>query len=124
MTGFSGLPVERGLLYRSIVVLFQPPFSKFRSLFLTNVGLQILDGHLTVRGLAAGFAEGNPLVRRLIEAVGPLEGIFAVKLLAIAGLFLLYRRGRHPITIAGLASLAVVYLVGAIVPWTLLLSRG
>lgn len=98
-----------------------PPFSKFRALVLANVGLQVLDYGLTLRGLARGFAEGNPIVRRAMETVGPVEAMTALKLLAVVALFLLYRRGRHPLVIAGLASIAVAYILFAVLPWTLLL---
>ncbi len=88
----------------------------------TNVGLQMLDGWVTLQGLGLGFSEGNPLLRRVIELAGPTQGILAMKLLAIAALYLIYRSGRRQLAIGALAGLAVVYTLFAIVPWTLLLA--
>lgn len=110
------------LLSFPTVFLLPPPLVRLRTLLLANVGLQVLDGHLTLRGLALGFSEGNPLVGRLIAMLGPWQGVLLIKILAIGGLFALYRRGRHPLVIRGLATLAVAYTLFAIVPWTLLLA--
>ncbi|HZR82818.1 MAG TPA: DUF5658 family protein [Candidatus Binatia bacterium] len=115
--------MRRLLWLARAVVLLQPPFSRLRALVVTNMGLQILDGHLTLRGLSRGFTEGNPIVNRAIELVGPLEGVLAMKLFAIGVLYLLYRnRRRLPHAGAALVSLAIAYVAFAIVPWAMLLA--
>jgi Domain of unknown function (DUF5658) len=107
------------------VVLLEPPLAKLRALVLTNVGLQVLDGHLTLKGLDRGFSEGNPILGRIMETVGPTEAVLATKLLAIAVLFLVYRHAwRQRSTTAALASLAILYVSFAIVPWAMLLARS
>jgi hypothetical protein len=123
---FPRVPVVQPLLYGApVVVLLEPPLAKLRALLVTNVGLQILDGHLTLQGLARGFAEGNPIVNAAIDLLGRTEGVMAMKLLAIIGLFVLYRHaGRLPHTVAGMVSLAIAYVVFAIVPWTMLLATS
>ena len=113
------------LLYSGSVVLLEPQLPQLRALFLTNIGIQVLDGHLTLQGLARGFSEGNPLILRAMEFAGPTAAIFSLKIAAILLLLLLYSRGhgrRRPLIVGGLAGIAVVYLVFAIVPWTLLLA--
>jgi hypothetical protein len=113
------------LLCGSAVVLLEPPLSKLRALLFTNIGLQLLDGHLTLKGLARGFAEGNPIVNGAIGLVGPTGGVMLTKVFAIAVLLLLYKHaGRLPHTAAGMVSLAIAYVVFAIVPWTMLLAAS
>lgn len=114
----------RALLSTADVVLLEP-LTKLRALVFANVGLQLLDGHLTLRGLAQGFNEGNPVVREMMGFAGDTGGILIMKVAAIATLLLLYRRARrHPLTVTALATLAVAYFVFAIVPWTMLLSAS
>jgi hypothetical protein len=115
----------QGLLDPPLVVLLEPPLAKLRALVLTNVGLQVLDGHLTLQGLGRGFAEGNPLVREAIDLVGPTGGVLAMKLIAIAILLLVYRHAwRQRSTVAALAALAILYVSLAIVPWAMVLARS
>ncbi len=98
------------------------PLTRLKVLLLTNAGLQLADGYMTVLGLARGHVEGNPLIRAAIESMGPVGGVMGAKIIALCLLFLLYRRRHHPIVEPGLAYLAVVYTVMAILPWTLLLA--
>ena len=107
------------------MILLEPPLAKLRALVVANVGLQVLDGHLTLRGLGRGFTEGNPLVVRLMELVGPIQGVVVLKLVAIGVLLLIYRHAwRQRSTVAALAMLAIVYVSFAIVPWAMVLARS
>jgi hypothetical protein len=107
------------------VILLEPPLAKLRALVVTNVGLQILDGHLTLKGLGRGFTEGNPLVVRLMDLIGPIQGVVALKIIAISVLLLIYRHAwRQRSTVAALAMLAIVYVSFAIVPWAMVLARS
>ena len=98
------------------------PLTRLKILLLTNAVLQIIDGYVTLLGLGRGFVEGNPFVRAAIEAIGPAGGIMLAKLLALGFLYFLYRRRQHPLVEPGLAYVAVVYVVMAVLPWTMLLS--
>ena len=98
------------------------PLTRLKILLLTNAVLQIIDGYVTLLGLGRGFVEGNPFVRAAIEAIGPAGGIMLAKLLALGVLYFLYRRRQHPLVEPGLAYVAVVYVVMAVLPWTMLLS--
>lgn len=115
----------QALLHAGAVILLEPPLAKLRALVAANVGLQVLDGHLTLEGLGRGFAEGNPVVVQAMEILGPFEGVVALKLLAIVVLLLIYRHAwRQRSTVAALAMLAVVYVSFAIVPWAMVLARS
>lgn len=95
---------------------------RLQALLLANVALQLLDGWVTFAGISRGFAEGNPLVASAMSWAGPGWGIVAVKVAAVTLLFLLYRRREHPYVEPGLISLAVTYMVFAILPWTVILA--
>ena len=97
---------------------------RIRALLAANVALQCLDGYVTLIGTGRGYGEGNPLVHSAMSAVGPFGGIFGMKLVAIALLVMLYRRGAHPLVEPGLFSVAIAYTVFAILPWMMLLSSG
>jgi len=98
------------------------PLTRLKILLLANAALQLIDGYVTLLGVGHGFVEGNPLVRGAIGVVGPTGGVMAVKLFALGFLYFLYKRRSHPLVEPGIAYLAVVYAMMAIVPWTLLLS--
>lgn len=106
------------------------PLSEIRALILANVLLQVFDGGLTVRGLGVGFAEGNPLIARGIAALGPFNGVVVAKVLAVVFLMVIYRlversHRRGLILVAhGMAWAAAIYVLCAIVPWTLLLDAA
>jgi hypothetical protein len=83
--------------------------------------VQCLDGILTYLGVTAWGpgVEANPLVGSVIAAVGLGAGLTAAKLVAIGFGVLLHLRRVHVIV----AVLTALYVVLAIVPWALLLSR-
>jgi len=112
----------RRLLRSTAVASLATAIGRLRALLLANVALQLLDGWVTLVGTSRGFGEGNPLVSAAMSSVGPAEGIFATKLIALGFLYLLYCRGTHPFVEPGLASLAVTYTVFAVLPWTVLLA--
>ncbi len=92
-------------------------------LLLANVALQLCDAAITLVGLRHGMVEGNPLVASLIDSIGAVPALFVVKSAALAALLALYRLGRHWLVAPGLASLAVAYVLLAVLPWSLLLAR-
>lgn len=114
--------LARGLHKRTAVLTLLLPLTRLKILILANAALQLIDGYVTLLGVGHGFVEGNPLVRGAIGVVGPTGGVMAVKLFALGFLYFLYKRRSHPLVEPGLAYLAVVYAMMAIVPWTLLLS--
>lgn len=66
----------------------------FLILFLLNSILQLLDGLLTYIGvtLFGSEAEGNYLIRYLIETIGLELGLIIPKITAIALIYFLYRQ--------------------------------
>jgi len=114
--------VVRRLLQGRLVLDFLMPLTRLKLLLLTNALLQVADGYVTLLGLGRGFMEGNPFVRAAIDVVGPTGGIMAAKLMAFAFLFFLYKRRSHPLVEPGLAYVAVVYALMAVLPWTMLLT--
>jgi hypothetical protein len=98
------------------------PLTRLKILLLANAALQLIDGYVTLLGIGRGFAEGNPIVRAAIGVVGPAGGIMAVKLFALGFLYFLYKRRSHPLVEPGLAYVAVVYAMMAVLPWTVLLA--
>jgi len=80
---------------------------------------QALDAALTYVGIATFGAsvEANPLVAWYVSAFGAGVGLAAVKTLAIGCAGALYMTARHRI----LGGLTVLYLAGAVLPWTRLL---
>lgn len=114
--------LAHGLHKRTAVLSLLLPLTRLKILILANAALQLIDGYVTLLGVGHGFAEGNPLVRGAIGVVGPTGGVMCVKLFALGFLYFLYKRRAHPLVEPGLAYLAVVYSMMAIVPWTVLLS--
>jgi uncharacterized membrane protein len=104
------------------VLSFLLPLTRLKILILANAALQLLDGYVTLLGVDRGYGEGNPVVRAAIGVVGPALGVLAVKLFALGFLYFLYKRRHHPLVEPGLAYVAVVYAMMAILPWTMLLS--
>ena len=98
------------------------PLTRAKLLLLTNALLQLADGYVTLLGTGRGYGEGNPLVREMMTSVGPTGGIVIAKLTALAFLLFLYRSRQHPLAEPGLAYVAVVYTLMAVLPWTMLLS--
>ncbi len=92
----------------------------------TLIVCQILDGVLTYFGLRLlGFqAEGNGLLRNLIQMYGAIPALFVTKmvtLISVATLTIAAHRRKwiRPI----IFSLCAVYIILAIVPWVLVLVR-
>ena len=112
----------RELLEGAFVLTLLLPLTRAKILLLANALLQLVDGYVTLLGTGRGFMEGNPLVRSLMAEFGPAAGILLVKLMALGFLYYLYKRRSHPLAEPGMAYLAVVYVVMAVLPWTMLLS--
>ena len=94
-----------------------------RSLFgdlavLTFLLTQCLDGVFTYLGVSIwGLrVEANPLIVSAIGSVGILGGVGAAKMVAITFGIVLHLRRVHNLV----AMLTVVYVAGAILPWTAL----
>jgi len=86
--------------------------------------LQIGDLSLTLLGVShfGPEAEGNPLLRALMGLMGEVPALASAKLLAIAIIFSLAVLARRvPWVPSALKVLIVVYLLGAIVPWSTVL---
>ncbi len=87
--------------------------------------LQIADGSLTLMGIQkfGGEAEGNPLLRYLMENIGSLPTLLFVKLFAI---ILIVIVARYVYQIAwlnrALIMVSAFYVIFAVTPWLLLLS--
>jgi len=83
------------------------------------IGAQAADGVFTYLGLRVyGIGmEGNPLISWYATTVGIGAALASAKLLAATCAVFLHLVGRH----VTLAALTVVYLVGAVWPWTELL---
>ena len=93
---------------RSRVILF--------TFLLTQAG----DGVLTYAGMRAfGItAEGNMVLATWMTLVGPGATLVVAKMVAAGGGVLLYARGIH----RTLALLTLLYMLGAIGPWIVLLQ--
>ena len=88
-----------------------------RKLFALNILLQLVDGLLTYRGIAIGFAEGNPILSASMATVGSATAIMLYKSSA-CGALLVLRRGAPPTLGArALWWTAVGYVLLAVVPW-------
>lgn len=88
---------------------------------------QVLDGVLTYIGLSiyGKHMEGNPILRQLIFEWGKAPALTAAKLFAIGAAVILAfqahtRRWVRPIILV----LVCIYLILAIVPWTVLIHKG
>jgi hypothetical protein len=97
--------------------------TRLQLLVIANALLQLVDGYVTMLGVDRGFPEGNPLVRGMMGSFGDAGGILIAKLAALGFLFYLYQRRQHPLVEPGLAYVAVVYMVMAVLPWTMLLAN-
>jgi Domain of unknown function (DUF5658) len=90
--------------------------------------LQLLDGILTGIGvsLMGSHAEGNALLRMLMEQLGYIPALVVAKSVAIVVLIVLCLLAREVRWITqALQCVIVLYLAGAIIPWsTILLARA
>ena len=95
------IPVARDWFGDVIVVLF--------------LIAQLLDFIFTYLGVAAfGVREGNPLLEHSMHAMGLGTSLAIAKLVAVAGASTLHLLSFHRL----LATLTIVYLALAILPWT------
>lgn len=90
------------------------------------IALQIMDGLLTGFGvyLFGSGAEGNTLIRHLIESWGTVEALLFIKSIAIFVVILLCALA-HNIDWMGkaLKGVTAVYLLAAVLPWSYILIR-
>jgi len=86
------------------------------------VATQLADGALTAAGVAQfGMQiEGNPLIHFAAEGAGFGATLVIAKLFAVSCATLLYAQARH----LTLAVLTLAYVIGAIVPWTIVLASS
>ncbi len=87
--------------------------------------LQLLDGILTATGVGTyGLqAEGNPMLRALMELVGAIPALLITKSACIGLIVLLCEQARSirwlPLALKGVAG---IYTVMAVLPWTYILA--
>jgi hypothetical protein len=93
------------------------PISRTRALTLLAlfVSVQIADGWLTAFGINrfGMAAEANPMLALGLVVFGPAAALIVAKGAAVAGAVMLYRLSRHFL----LATLTVMYVFVAIMPW-------
>ena len=98
------------------------PKSQTRALALLAlfVSVQIADALLTAFGIDrfGVAAEANPMLALPVILFGPAAALTIAKGVAVGGAVVLYRLSRHLL----LATLTVMYLFVAIVPWAWALS--
>lgn len=100
------------------------PSSRLAWLMATLIALQILDGALTFTGMHTfGLAaEGNPLLRTLMEALGLLPALLITKGICIGIVIALYQHVTRIRWLShALSGIAVVYTFAAVLPWSYLL---
>jgi hypothetical protein len=93
-------------------------------LALTLSILQIGDLSLTLIGIShfGPEAEGNPLLRWLMSAMGETSALVLTKILAIAIIVFLASLAKRVAWIpSAMKALVVVYVLGAIIPWSTIL---
>ena len=104
------------------LVGFRLPKFQTRALALLAlfVGVQIADACLTAFGIDrfGVAAEANPMLALPVILLGPAAALTIAKGVAVGGAVVLYRLSRHLL----LATLTVMYLFVAIVPWAWALS--
>jgi hypothetical protein len=97
------------------------PGSQTRALWMLALfaAIQVADGVLTAAGVErfGTHIEANPLIHLAVQGVGLGITLVTAKLLAMSCATVLHIHSRHLV----LAVLTAVYVVGAIVPWTVLL---
>jgi hypothetical protein len=104
--------------------LVQHPSKKVITLVAVLIGLQVLDGALTLAGMHTfGLgAEGNPLLRGLMNSIGLIPGLLVTKLLCIGVIMGLYSQMTKVRWLpTALTAVAGVYTCCAIIPWSILL---
>ena len=88
-----------------------------------NLSLQVWDGLATYYGLSHGVQEGNPLLRSCMEYWG--VGVTLVGAKSVACVFLVYLREVASLSVSqwGLVLAAGSYIVGSVLPWSLVFLR-
>ena len=100
-TAAAALPLTRDWFGDAIVLMF--------------LVAQLLDFVFTYLGVAAfGVREGNPLLEHSMQTMGLGTSLAIAKLVAVAGASTLHLLSFHRL----LASLTIIYLALAILPWT------
>jgi hypothetical protein len=99
------------------------PSSWVSLLVVMNLSLQVWDGLATYYGLSQGVQEGNPLLRSCMEYWG--VGVTVVGAKSVACVFLVYLREVASLSVSqwGLVLAAVSYIVGSVLPWSLVFLR-
>lgn len=120
--GTGSRVMDRSILYCSDWLSLNPHWASRELLgnaaFLVFTALQVLDGFFTYCGVSlSGIPEGNPLLARLMVSLGVTPALATVKVLATAFGAVLHLFRVHRIV----ATLALIYLLFAIGPWTRLL---
>jgi hypothetical protein len=83
------------------------------------IATQVLDASLTYAGVTRGLAsEANPLIAGLAQYIGLFTSLFAVKLLAVVGAFILAFLNRTRLLVLAV----VLYWVAAVLPWMFVLG--
>jgi hypothetical protein len=88
--------------------------------------LQVLDGVLTATGVGAyGLqAEGNPMLRGLMQLLGAIPALIITKTVCIALIVMLCKQAHSirwlPLALKGVAG---IYTIMAVLPWTLILAH-
>jgi hypothetical protein len=83
--------------------------------------LQVMDGFLTAWGVSFHgiSAEGNPLIRTLMESIGTIPALIFVKSFAIIIIALLVVLAEQIAWMAfALRTVAAIYLFSAVIPWS------
>jgi len=105
-----------------VVAGFSQSNAKTRALGLLAlfVILQIADAWLTAAGIDrfGMAAEANPLLALPMALLGPAAALTIAKGAAIAGAVVLYRLSKHTL----LATLTVMYMFVAVMPWAVALA--
>ena len=99
------------------------PSSWVSLLVAVNLSLQVWDGLATYYGLSQGMQEGNPLLRSCMEYWG--VGVTLVGAKSVACVFLIYLREVASLSVSqwGLVVAAGSYVVGSVLPWSLMFLR-
>lgn len=86
--------------------------------YAIHAGLQILDGLLTVAGITkfeGTHIEGNPLLRELMEIVGPINAVILAKVFAILVIITICQKEQSRLLFkAALLPINLLYTVSAI----------
>jgi hypothetical protein len=112
--------------YRRVSQSLSIPSSK--EIYLTGLILsllQIADGVLTAIGIFkfGVHAEGNPLLKSLMIAIGPVEALIVVKMIAIIVIATLCLLASQITWVTkALKGMIILYICAAIIPWTAILT--